>query len=67
MLDDVKHVEAVAIMRTIIEEPGVYYVMPGGLKEAVEGWLEENHPPPSAYIAAMRSREAEPDGGTDDR
>lgn len=62
-LDDVKHVEAVAIMRAMIETPGGY-MMPDELKATVEGWLEENHPPPSAYMAAMRSRAAVSGGST---
>jgi hypothetical protein len=54
-LDDVKHVEAVAIMRTLIESPWGYG-MPDELKQTAEAWLTENHPPPEAYMAAMRSR-----------
>ncbi len=58
-LDDVKHVEAVAIIRLLIESPWAH-AMPEEQREGVEGWLTENHPPPTAYMAAMRSRVSEP-------
>jgi hypothetical protein len=53
-LDDVKHVEVVAILRAVIEQPAAM-ALPVELRETIGGWLTENHPVPSAYMAAMRS------------
>lgn len=53
-LDDVQHVEAVAIIRHLLEgDPQA--------RVAAEVWLEKNHPPPDAYLAAAASL-AEPEG-----
>lgn len=49
MLDDVRHVEAVAIIRALIENPY------GPFVSIAEHWIETNHPPPDAYVAAMSS------------
>lgn len=54
-LDDVKHVEAVAMLNAVLESPSASTGMSLELKRGIEGWLEENHPPPSAYSAAMHS------------
>lgn len=51
MLDHVRHVEAVAMIRRGLEGPPL---LPAE-RAAIEGWLEENHPPPEAYSAAMSS------------
>lgn len=48
MLDDVKHVEAVAVVRALIESPGDLRA-----NLAAQQFLKENHPPPEAYMAAM--------------
>jgi len=53
-LDDVKHVEIVAILRTISEQPA-FRALPLELQQTAEGWLEENHPAPQAYSAAMHA------------
>lgn len=45
-LDDVRHVEAVAIMHALLDGD------PDG-PVAARVWCSENHPPPSAYMAAM--------------
>lgn len=50
MLDDVKHVEAVAIMRTLVEDPSDFHA-----QRAAEQWLAENHPAPEVYVAALSS------------
>jgi hypothetical protein len=47
-LDDVRHVEAVALIKALVEERGSILVGAAAL-----AWCEENHPPPSAYMAAM--------------
>lgn len=49
-LNDVQHVKAVALIRALLEDPTAPTI-----RATAEGWLEENHPPPSAYIAAMSS------------
>lgn len=54
MLDHVKHVEAVAILNAIMEQPAAA-TLPEQLRDTVKGWLAENHPPPAAYKEAMRS------------
>lgn len=54
-LDDVKHVEAVAIIRRLVESPDLEG------RDAAQVWLEANHPPPEAYAAAARSL-TEPEG-----
>lgn len=54
-LDDVKHVEAVAIIRALVERPDVQ------ARDAALGWLEDNHPNPEAYAVAARSLGKEPD------
>lgn len=51
-LNDVEHVEAVAIIRKLIET-GI--TCDPDVTRAAVGWLEEHHPSPSAYIAAARS------------
>lgn len=51
MLDDVRHVEAVAIIRALAEEFPMFRVSAAAL-----AWCDENHPPPEAYMAAMRER-----------
>jgi hypothetical protein len=55
MLDDVAHVEAVAVMRALLESPGDPFV-----RLAAKHWLEENHPPPEAYVAALAERSTTP-------
>lgn len=54
-LDDVQHVEAVAIMRRLADTAA--YAMPRDPEavEAAEKWLKANHPEPGAYMAAMAS------------
>lgn len=52
MLNDVRHVEAVAIIRTLLNHAQL--TASADVIRGVEGWLEENHPPPPAYIAAMQ-------------
>lgn len=54
MLDHVRHVEAVAILRAIVKDPG----NPIPLSVAAQ-WIVENHPPPEAYTAAMTSHVAQ--------
>jgi hypothetical protein len=54
MLDDVKHVEVVAILQSVIESPAGH-VLANELKQTIESWLAANHPPPEAYMAAMNS------------
>lgn len=48
-LDDVRHVEAIALMQRMLDDAGdrIPY------RAVVEGWLEENHPGPDAYVAAL--------------
>jgi hypothetical protein len=53
-LDHVKHVEAVAIIRAVSEQ-AAFRALPLELQQAVEGWLEENHPRATVYSAAMRA------------
>lgn len=49
MLDDVRHVEAVAVVRALLnQEPG-----DDTPRRAAEQWLRENHPSPAAYMAAL--------------
>lgn len=49
MLDDVRHVEAVAVVRALLnQEPGDD--LP---RRAAEQWLRENHPSPEAYLLAL--------------
>jgi hypothetical protein len=48
-LDDVKHVEAYAIIKRLVERPDLEG------RDAGLQWLEENHPEQSAYVAAARS------------
>lgn len=48
MLDDVAHVEAVAIIRALLEAPNES--LP---RQAAQQWLAENHPSPTAYMAAL--------------
>lgn len=50
-LDDVRHVEAIAIIRALAEDFPMLTVHAAAL-----AWCEENHPPPEAYMAAMRER-----------
>jgi hypothetical protein len=56
MLDHEKHVEACALLQRIIDDVGP--LIP--YRAAVEAWLEENHPEPAAYMAAMRSLAGKP-------
>lgn len=56
MLSDVKHVEAYAIVKRLLEDPGNFEG-----RNAAEVFLAENKPPASAYTAAMRSL-SEPEG-----
>lgn len=51
MLDDAAHVEAVAVIRAMLEDPA--NPMP---RMAAKQWLLENHPSPEAYMAALRAR-----------
>lgn len=53
MLDDVAHVEAIAIIKGLVEwcDP----IGTGTLFEAALAWCAEHHPPPEAYMAAMAS------------
>lgn len=64
-LNDVQHVEAVAIMRRLVDEPI------GGDSQAriaARQWLAENHPEPSAYVAAMEHAAMEQNvQGSEDR
>lgn len=53
-LDHVKHVEVVALLRTISEQPA-FRALPVELQQTAEGWLEENHPPREAYSGAMHA------------
>lgn len=50
MLDDVKHVEAVAVVRALLDRPHDAIV-----NDAAQQWLKENHPTPEMYMAAMAS------------
>ena len=50
MLDDVRHVEAVALMRRVLDYAPT---LPPEVRNATEAWLAEYHPPPRAYVAAM--------------
>jgi hypothetical protein len=51
-LDDVKHVEAVALIRRLCEEGSGFSIE---TTCAVESWLEQNHPSSAAYVAAAKS------------
>lgn len=63
MLDDVKHVEAVAVVRALVAELSEFHAIEGiacsDSMGAAEQWLAENHPSPEAYVAAMTSLVAE--------
>lgn len=49
-LDDVQHVEAVAIIKALLEaSPAI----PVTAREGTEAWLADHHPEPHAYSAAM--------------
>lgn len=52
-LDDVEHVEAIAIIRGLAEE----WPLPAheSLVRAAEAWCDAHRPEPSAYMAAMRA------------
>ena len=50
-LNDRQHVEAVAIIRALLEDP----LGPMPLRAAHQ-WLAENHPEPGVYMAALRDR-----------
>jgi hypothetical protein len=50
-LDDVKHVEAVALINGILDHAPS---LPPEIRGGAEAWLAANHPNPSAYMAAMR-------------
>lgn len=54
-LDGVKHVEAVAILKRLVESPDLEG------RDAALQWLEENHPAPADYTAAARSLGVEED------
>ena len=54
-LNDRQHVEAVAIMRALIEDP-LGPASEGTAQRAARQWLAENHPGPAAYMAALRDR-----------
>jgi len=56
-LTDVEHVEAVTIVRALLEQAtsGVDVELRAG----AEDWLERNHPSASAYAASARSLSAE--------
>ncbi len=49
-LDDRQHVEACAIIRSLVEGPPDPYAI-----LTARNWLRENHPPPESYMAAVRS------------
>lgn len=57
-LDDVKHVEAVALIRRLLDASDQF------VNDAAEGWLRDNHPAPSVYSAAARSLGTEVDEDT---
>ena len=50
-LNDRQHVEAVAIMRALLEDP-----LGPMQQRAAHQWLGENHPEPAVYMAALRDR-----------
>lgn len=50
-LDDVQHVEAIAIIRALAGDAPTLTVSAAAL-----AWCDENRPPPEAYMNAMRSR-----------
>jgi hypothetical protein len=53
-LNDLQHVEAVAILRSIQDAHDQELVrLPPDLVAAVDVWLRENHPAPHTYMAAM--------------
>jgi hypothetical protein len=60
-LDDRQHVEAVAIMRRLVEGRYEPFGVDPETYHAANQWLKENHPEPSVYVAAMR--EASRTGG----
>lgn len=51
-LSDVEHVEAVALISGILDHAPS---LPPAIRDGARAWLVENKPPPSAYMAAMRS------------
>jgi hypothetical protein len=51
-LDDVRHVEACALMRNMLDDSPL---LSDDVHDTVVAWLEENHPPPGAYVAAARA------------
>lgn len=59
MLDHVRHVEAVAIIKELVSQ--IAPMGTGTVAEAALAWCAENHPPPEAYMAAMTSLVEKPD------
>lgn len=55
MLDDIKHVEAIGLLRRCLLEASHDKCLSAELRTSIEGWMEENHPPPTAYVAALQS------------
>lgn len=51
-LNDVEHVEAVALINGILDHAPS---LPPEIRTGAEGWLAEHKPAPTAYMAAMRS------------
>lgn len=61
MLDDLRHVEAVAVIRALVEDPSDLQA-----NLAAAQWLRENHPSPETYMSALRaSADTANDGSTD--
>lgn len=54
-LNDRQHVEAVAIMRCLLDAVEHVDCDRAG-KQAATQWLAENHPQPAVYMAAMRAQ-----------
>lgn len=54
-LDDIKHVQAVAIIKRLLKDP----LDPEG-RAAGEVFLGENRPEPDAYMKALRAATADP-------
>jgi hypothetical protein len=48
-LSDKEHVEVVAVLRAVVEDP-----FDAQARRTAEFWLQEKHPSPDVYIAALK-------------
>lgn len=49
-----------ALLRNIVETHEQFGIVDPDVVTGVKGWLEENHPPPEAYMAAVSSLAGKP-------